>query len=233
MVSLSSLRDRLAVAPAADRSLPLHPALGHLLPVARRGNVIGCAGAAASSLALTVIARPSAEGVWVCVIGMPLLGVRAAHEHGVALERLVMVDPTDDHDDTRWGEIVAAAIDGFDVVLLGPALHRVRPSVARRLQARAQARGAVLVVLHPDRGAFGADVVLCGDRIHWHGLGQGHGVVQQRRVEVTAAGRRLPRDRRADIVWPLTAHVPVVPGPAVAPEPPVTSDPVVPLRRTG
>ena len=228
MASLSSLRDRLAVAPAADRSLPLHPALGHLLPVAQRGHVIGCTGAAAASLALTVIARPSAEGVWVCVIGMPTLGVRAAHEHGIALERLVLVHPSDDHDDARWGEIVAAAIDGFDVVLLGPALHRVRPSVARRLQARAQARGAVLVVLHPDRGAFGADVVLRGDRVHWHGLGQGHGVVQQRRVEVAAAGRRLPRERRADIVWPLTA-----PDPVVAPEPGVTRDPVVPLRRTG
>lgn len=231
MSSLTALRDRFAVARAAERALPLHPALGELLPTAQRGTVIGCAGAAAVSLALTVVARPTTDGMWVCVVGLPTLGVRAAAEHGVSLERLVAVAPPDDRaDDTRGGEIVAAAIDGFDLVLLGPALHRLRPGTARRLQARAQARGVVLVVVHPERSAFGADVVLRGEGVHWHGLGQGHGVVQQRRVEVVATGRRLPRPRRTDIVWPLA-----VPAESVVGHEPVEHGeaPVVPLRRTG
>jgi hypothetical protein len=232
MTSLAALRDRFAVASAGERVLPMHPALGGLLPDAQRGTVVGCSGGAAVSLALTVVAQPSADGVWVCVVGLPTLGAAAAIEHGVALERTVVVaEPSTGSevrwDDSRWGEVLAAAIDGFDVVLLGPAVHRLRVGTARRLQARAQARGAVLVVVHPERGAFGADVVLRTESVHWHGLGQGHGVVQQRRTEVTAAGRRMPRERRSTIVWPLssapdersTGHV--VPGD------------VVPMRRTG
>jgi hypothetical protein len=204
MTSLTALRDRLAVARAGERSLPLHPAFGELLPVVQRGATVGCSGSAAVSLALAVVGQPSTDGLWVCVAGLPTLNARAADENGVALNRLVVVQaPPAGFDDTRWGEIVAAAIDGFDVVLVGPALHRVRPSTTRRLQARAQSRGAVLVVVHHERGAFTPDVVLRSERVHWQGLGQGHGVVQQRRVEVVASGRRLPRERRSHLVWPL------------------------------
>jgi hypothetical protein len=230
MTSLAALRDRFAVASAGERVLPMHPALGGVLPDVQRGTVVGCSGGAAVSLALTVVAQPSADGVWVCVVGLPTLGAAAAIEHGIALERTVVVaEPSTGFDDSRWGEVLAAAIDGFDVVLLGPAVHRLRVGTARRLQARAQARGAVLVVVHPERSAFGADVVMRSEGVHWHGLGQGHGVVQQRRVEVCAAGRRLPRERRGTIVWPLSS----APGEQVAVVSDAVPGDVVPMRRTG
>jgi len=216
---------------AHERTLPVLPAFTPLLATGvQRGSVVACTGMAGVSLALSVAAGPSQAGSWVGVAGLPELGLAAAAEMGIALERLVqVVEPASDRwSDGQWGDLLAALVDGFDIVLLGHGARRVRPAVARRVVARLQARGAVLVAV--DAPVFGGDLRLAATDVAWEGLGDGHGVARSRRVTVCLEGRRVPRPRHAEL-W-LPAHDgqlrPLEAESAV--EPDAT---VVPLRRTG
>jgi hypothetical protein len=219
---------------AAERTLPLLPAFAALLPapVVQRGSVVGCAGGAAVSLALSLAAGPSQQGAWVAVVGMPALGLAAAVEAGIVLERLVAV--TEPADDARWADVLAACIDGFDVVLLGPSAQQVHPSTARRLTARLQSRGAVAIAVGAP--VFGADLRFECTASTWEGLGDGHGVARGRRTTVELTGRRVPRARRAEYWLPAAdgrmnlvdevAHVQLGTAPS-------GHGAVLPLRRTG
>lgn len=198
---LAAVLPRLgATSSAAERVLAVHPALAGVLPEGvMRGTTLHCAGRAASSLAALVAAGPVAAGAWAAVLGVPTLSAAAWHETGVALHRVVQVrEPrAAPFDEGRWAQVLAAAIDGFDVVV-ADVVHRLQPVTIRRVQARAQARGVVLVVIGRLGGAV-ADLQLTatGD---WRGLGRGHGHLQVRRVALELAGRRLPRARR-DTIW--------------------------------
>lgn len=235
---------------AGERTLPLLPAFAELVPqgVVQRGSVVGCAGAAAVSLALAIAAGPSAEGAWVGVVGLPMVGVAAAVELGIAPERLVLVaEPADRagerFTDAQWADVLAAMIDGFDVVVVGPGAQQVRAATARRLVARLQARGALLVTtgageigVAPE--VFGADLRFDTTAAAWQGLGAGHGVAQARCAGVQLSGRRVPRPRHAELWLPnadgevssVAVVAPAVVAPAAAP---VEAPSVVPLRRTG
>jgi hypothetical protein len=215
-----------------ERTIPVHQAFEPLLPgaVVQRGSTIGCTGGAAVSLAMALAAGPSQQGAWVGVAGLADLGLRAAAEMEVALDRLVSVtEPLVPFTDQQWADVVAAMIDGFDLVVLGPSARHIRSGTARRLQSRLQSRGAVLVVVG-GRSAFGSDLELAAATPAWEGLGMGHGVASARRVLVQASGRRIPRARTAEMWLPdasgrLAARLPL----AVP-----TADPVgSPLRRTG
>ena len=72
----------------------------------------------------------------------------------------------------------------------------------RRLQARAQSRGVVMLTVGVP--ALGADLRLTADDDQWVGLGDGHGVATGRRVLVEVGGRRMPRPRRASMWLPDT-----------------------------
>jgi hypothetical protein len=196
---------------ARQRTLPVLPALEHLLPqgALQRGSVVACDGTAAVSMALALAAGPSHDGAWVGFAGMPFLGLAAAAELGVALERVVaVVEPSTAEGapapftDAQWADLVAALIDGFDVVVLGPALQRLRATTVRRLHARLQSRGAVALTVGAP--AFGADLRLQADQPVWTGLGQGHGVAQGRVVQVCCSGRRMPRAQQASLWLPTT-----------------------------
>jgi hypothetical protein len=80
------------------------------------------------------------------------------------------------------------------------AAHQVRPATARRVQARLQTRGGVLVLVG-DAGAFTADVRVTTTST-WQGLGEGHGYLRQRTVEMTVEGRRVPRPRHDQLAMP-------------------------------
>jgi hypothetical protein len=221
------------VTAARSRTLPLVEAFAGLVPggVVQRGSTIGCSGAAAVSLALAMAAGPVGEGAWIAVAGLPTLGVRAAVELGVAIERLVMVaEPDGGLDAGRWADVVAAMIDGFDVVLLGPGARRIRPQVARRLQTRVQSRGGLLITVGVLDG-FGCDLQLVTGNAEWDGLGEGHGVARARRVEVELRGRRVPQARRASLWLPDATGALRAVTPDAETGAPVA--PVAPLRRTG
>jgi hypothetical protein len=184
---------------AREQVLPVLPALRALLPggALQRGTVVSVQGEAATSLALTLLAGASTAGSWVAVVGLPSLGLAAAAELGLALERLVVVrDPSP----ASWGSVVAALVGSFDVVLLA-STHRVRAGDARRLTARARERGSVLVQLEgDDRPALEPDLRLATGRVQWEGLGRGHGRLRARRVQIEASGRRrAARPRHLDL----------------------------------
>jgi hypothetical protein len=216
-------------AAAKDRTIELLPAFAELVPDGvQRGATIGCVGPAAVSLAMAVAAGPVGRGAWVGVAGVPTFGMRAAAELGVAAERLVLVtEAPGGFAEGQWADVIAAMIDGFDVVVLGAGVRRVRAAVARRLQSRVQQRGALLVTVGVLDG-FGCDLQFAADQPVWEGLGDGHGVATSRRVEVELRGRRMPRPRHSTMFLPDPAGHLAPTADVVAP----IATPVS-LRRTG
>lgn len=205
---------------AREQRMPVIEALDGLIPGAglRRGSTLSVKGPAATSLALAAAAGASLDGAWVAAVGFPSLGLVAAAELGLALERFVLVAAPDtapgpDNESAAWASAVAALVDAFEVVLVR-AEHRVRPRDARRLAARTRERGAVLVQVDaspgtgpgaPDREAWseGADVSLEVTSSRWEGLGEGHGYLRARRVTVVGGGRReAARPRQAELWLP-------------------------------
>jgi hypothetical protein len=91
-------------------------------------------------------------------------------------------------------------IDGFDVVVVGRRVGRLAGGAVRRLQARAQSRGIVMLTV--GASALGADLQISAGEGEWMGLGNGHGVASGRRLVVEVAGRRMPRPRRATMWLP-------------------------------
>ncbi len=102
---------------AAERTLPVLPALGALLPAGLpRGATLAVSGSAGRSFAVALLAAASQAGSWVAVVGVPGFGWRAAAEVGLDLARVVVVDPVPP---AVVPECLGALVDGFDAVLLG------------------------------------------------------------------------------------------------------------------
>src|SRR4051794_7397459 len=98
LTELTGLREQVRpVALAQQQRLPVLPAFEGLLPGAglRRGSTVSVSAApgvgGATSLALSLLAEASRTGSWTVAVGLPSLGLVAADEAGVALERLVLV----------------------------------------------------------------------------------------------------------------------------------------------
>ncbi|MFP5320079.1 MAG: hypothetical protein ACLGI2_17525 [Acidimicrobiia bacterium] len=210
------------VALAGERLLPVLDPLAPLLPGGglRRGTVVGVSGS--TSLALALLAGASAAGSWCGAVGLPSLGVVAAAELGVALERFPLVAAPAGGEEWAWA--VAALLDGVDVVLARPP-SPVPARNARRLAARARERSAVLVVTGVARTPWPAlwpealDGRLEAESAVWEGVGEGHGRLRARRVEVVAGGRGAATRPRRVSLW--------LPGPdgGVATAPPVAAAP--------
>jgi hypothetical protein len=171
----------LAAAPLdRARVLPVHAALADLFPWGglRRGSTVAVSGSV--SLLLAVLAEATANGSWAAVVGLPDLGVLAAAELGVAVDRLALVP----RPGSRPGGVVAALLDGVDLVAVVPG--ELGDAPARRLSARARHRGTVLLPFGPWPGA---DLELNCEPAGWEGLGAGHGYLRQREVVVRTRGR--------------------------------------------
>lgn len=197
---------------ADERLLPVPAAFRELVPGGglRRGSTVSVRGSVA--LALALVAAASAAGSWVAAVGLPHLGVVAAAEAGIALERFALVPAVEAR---MWATVVATLLDAVDVVLVRPPAGRAgergdalpgRPpeaavglpaGQARRLAARARERGSVLVVLGHGWGES-VDLRLALLASRWKGLGQGHGRLTARMIQVEVTGRGAAvRERRA------------------------------------
>ncbi|MGV9364701.1 hypothetical protein [Amycolatopsis sp. NPDC003731] len=170
---------------AAELSKPtltVLPELAALLPGGglRRGSTVSVRGA--TSLVLALLAAATRDGSWAAVTGLPELGLAAAAELGVDLDRIALVPEPG----AELVAVVSALVDGFDVVVLGRSAS-VQPQTARRLAGRVRNRGTVLLTA----GAWpGADVELKVSGRRWHGLTQdGHGHLSARNVVATSRGR--------------------------------------------
>jgi hypothetical protein len=189
------------VSMAGERVLPVLGPIAPLFPDGglRRGTVVTVAGS--TSLALALLAGASAEGSWCAAVGLSSLGLVAAEELGVVLERFPLVASPPNAEEWAWA--VAALLDAVDVVLARPPAGRpVRDTHARRLAARARERATVLLVT--DGGwPGGADVRLAVTGAAWEGMGEGHGHLRARRVDVVASGRgAAARERRLSLWLP-------------------------------
>lgn len=226
--ALAGLHERIRpLALAKDQRLPVLAPLEPLLPLGalQRGTTVsiradGVGGS--TSLALALVAEASRTGAWLAAVGLPSLGLVAADEAGVALERLVLVAAPER---SAWGGVAAALVDGFDLLLLHVRAGGVRPAEARKLVARARERGAVLVQLGSgwDREA---DIALRIVEARWEGPDDGYGHLDARRIVVEATGRRAARPMRAELWLPAADAVVALapPRPTEAPAPADRSD---------
>lgn len=192
---------RSASAAGADGAvLPVAASLARVLPAGglRRGSTVALtAGPGATSLLLALLAEASAGGAWAGVVGRPGLGLVAAAEAGVRLERLALV-PQPGRD---LMAVVVALLDGMDLVAVaGHERAGIRAADRQRLMARARQRGAVLLV----SGSWpGADLELGCSRPQWQGLaGGGAGRLCARRVRVRLRGRGLGAGRDTGMLLP-------------------------------
>jgi hypothetical protein len=204
-VDLTALTDRVApLVLAEERTVPVGEEFVGLFGERGlvRGRTLACRGAAATSTALALVAPAIAAGAWMAVIDLPTIGLDAASELGVPLERIVAVTTADAGDGSarRWPDVVAAAADGFDVLLVQVPTG-LSAGAVRKLAVRLRQRDVITVVLG-DPGAMACDGELHTDAPEWSGLGDGHGHLRQRRVAVEASGRRLPGRRRCQLALP-------------------------------
>lgn len=173
---------------AGERLLPVHDALVPLLPQGglRRGSTIAVTGrGAVTSLALALVAQASSAGSWTAVVGLPGLGLVAAHELGVSLDRCALVDHPPPG---TWGQVVGALIGAVDVVLWSPP-PRLPRSETRRVAARMRERGTVLVQVSGASTGPSPDVTLTVTDVTWQGIERGHGRLAARRVSLERSGR--------------------------------------------
>ncbi len=115
----TDLRSRLGM-PAVRAPLPVASSLLSLFTDGGvvRGRTVACTGDAALSAALAVSAAATRVGSWLAVVGVPHLGVGAAVEAGVAIERLILAQPPSAS--REWVTTVAALVEGFDVLIVAP-----------------------------------------------------------------------------------------------------------------
>lgn len=181
LTAIPGIRTAAQLSEPSPDVLTVLPELAGLLPGGglRRGSTVAVRGA--RSLVLALLAAATRDGSWAAVTGLPDLGLAAAAELGVDLERVALVpDPG-----AELVAVLSALVDGFDLVVLGPA--SVHPQTARRLADRVRNRGTVLLTA----GAWpGADLELRVSGRRWHGLTQdGHGHLRARDVVATSRGR--------------------------------------------
>ncbi len=196
---------------ARDELLPVAPGFAELLgmPGLRRGSTLSIVADGAcgtTSVALGLIAEASLLGAWCAAVGMEDLGLVAAEELGVALDRLVLVP----RPEKRFATVVAALLDGCDVVLA--AAPELAPADRRRLSVRARECRSVLVVLTGSQAAAavvsrpwpdGIDVRFSVRKGAFAGLGAGSGRVCSHQVDVVATRRAAsPRERRGSLWLP-------------------------------
>ena len=250
---LRLVADRVApLALAHQRTLPLLPAVSDLFVGGslQRGLTVAVNGIGATSMALVLAAGPSQAGSWTALVGTEELGLAAVAEAGIALERLLVVGPVDAS--TNAG-VVAALIGAVDVVLVGSGL-RFRPADLRRLSARLRESGSVLIQIGSSQTGSsqtgssqigssqiesskgpGVDVGVRVMTSQWSGLGDGHGLLRSRKVEVQTQGRgAATRARAVSLLLPGPNGAPMHPDTPVCSEVPECPDtplrPDIPLR---
>ncbi|MBG6183598.1 hypothetical protein IWX65_001560 [Arthrobacter sp. CAN_A214] len=187
MNSLPDLQSRINQMQSSrlnSRRLPTVPALAKILP----GGGLQSGGSYAvrnsTTLAMALLAGPSATGAWCSVVGLPEFSVEAAEEFGINLERLILIpDPG-----SQWLTVTAALVDVVSVVLTRAPAH-LAPSDTARLKSRLRQRGTALITLGNWQQC---DSTLSIAESAWEGLGSGTGHLQARRMKITAtnpAGR--------------------------------------------
>ncbi|MFI9326586.1 hypothetical protein ACIGZJ_03460 [Kitasatospora sp. NPDC052868] len=184
--------------------LPVPAALGALLPDGglRRGTAVSVGGGDAGlllALAAGAVGEDAASGGgWAAAVGLPDLGLAAAAGYGLDLRRLLVADEPGPH----WAEVVSVLAGAVELIMLRPD-GPVAPGLAARLAAVLRRSGCVLLVAGPWPGAGLRLGVRSG---RWFGLGDGHGQLTGRQVEVVAEGRGAAVRGRTARLWLPDEH---------------------------
>lgn len=150
--------------------------LGAILPGGlARGSVLGVRGSA--SVLFTLAAAAMGPSGWAASIGMADLGWLAASEAGVDLARVVSIPQPG----AAVADVVAACVDGFDVVVLGDSLE-LGAGARRSLLGRIRSHGTVVLAAWPGVPVLRA-TVRGGE-----GCGAGAGYVRDRVITVRREG---------------------------------------------
>jgi hypothetical protein len=171
---------------------PLSPGLDSLFPHGglRRGATYQVDNS--SSLLWALLARATTVGVWCAVVGMPDLGLAAAEDMGVNLDRLILVPYPAEH----WLSVVTALIDVVGIVAVGP-LSAPSDRMMGTLLGRLRDREATLVVQsHWPR----TEATISVSEHRWQGLGQGRGILHEHRVDITVRSRTSNAVHRCELV---------------------------------
>jgi len=187
--SIEELRQRVQrmEGTAVTRSLPVLDAFDGLVRLRT-----GAAYAVDSpSLAMALVAAASRAGEWIAIVGAPDFGYEAAAAFGLDLTRTIAVPSPGEH----WQSVTAGLIDVAGIVLLHPP-PTVAEQQAARLRSRLVQKDAALVVW--------GEWPRCHQRLSirsssWVGLGQGHGRLTGRQVEVAVSGASTPG--RTASIW--------------------------------
>ena len=185
---------------SGQRVLPVPDVLTPLFPWGgiQKGTSLGVGGSGGWSVAMAIMAEALGAEGWLAIVGAPDVGLVAAAEFGVRLDRVLVVETPPLH---QWSSVVASLLEAVDVVAIAPE-GRVGQRDARRLHARAREQASILLhldgaVTWPTAVDVGLDVTV--DR--WLGLGWGHGHLQARQATVTSTGRRSAARPVSVKVW--------------------------------
>ncbi|WP_175010198.1 hypothetical protein [Cellulosimicrobium sp. TH-20] len=147
-----------------------------------------------TSLLLALLATSQGSSDWLAVVGAPNLGMLAAADAGIALERVALVPRAGDDP----AGVVAALLDGMTYVVVGPDAW-LAASERRRLLARARERSSGLVAVGVwEHAAVRLDVVAH----RWAGTDAGGGYLRRCELDVARTARGVT-DR-----WTLTLPAP-------------------------
>lgn len=166
-------------------NLPVHPILAPAFPGGlRRGGIYHLTGSL--TIALGLIAGASDAGGWAGVVGIPDLGIEAAADWGIDLDRLILL-PTGGKD---WTQVIAALIEAVDLVI-APTPPRLAPAELNRLTARLRDRRATVVVL--GRWPAGSLAHVHAHTERWDGIGGGRGYLTRRHLRLDITERHRTR----------------------------------------
>lgn len=165
------------------RTLPTRPELAPLLPGGALKAGVAYAVPDSLTLAMLLMAGPSAAGGWCAAIGVPDFGIEAAAGFGVDLDRLVLVPEPGE----AWLAVAAQVADVLPVVLLRPPA-RAAAGEAARLASRLRQRGSTLLVLGPWAQA---EATLEIETTSWTGIGTGSGYLAGRDVRIAVTARDI------------------------------------------
>ena len=130
-----------------------------------------------TSLATALVAGPSQAGEWVAFVGVSDLGLEAAAQVGIDLDRTVVVPRPGE----LWLSVTAGLLDVAAVVVVKPPAP-VSAQQAERLKSRLRMHDAALVCW----GEWPrSDATLSITESSWLGLGRGNGRLTARRVVVS------------------------------------------------
>ena len=173
-------------APRVDESMP--EGLDEVVRRLRSGAVHSIE---SRSLALACMGAAMPAGAWGAIVGMPDLGIEAARDLGVPIDRVALVP----HPGRSWLDVVASLAEAMPVVLAASP-GRVTPTDAARIAARLRQASSTLLIAGPWQGAA---TVVRSVRAEWQGLADGDGRIAAGGLVVEVATGGAPSRARIPI----------------------------------